>query len=741
MRSPSADTSVSSPIAVARHRVPVRRVASVSRAGLIERLTLSERPLVVITAPAGYGKTTLLVELAVGDPRSVVWLSLDHADDDPVQLALDLAAALAAGGLAEETLADEIRGPVHGSAASALVLLGQALLCAAAPFVLILDDVHLVSDPDGRRLLDGLVDHLPAGSQLVLGGRAELPFVSRRRVSAEVIEFTTADLVLTADGVRSVFESEGVSITPEQACEVVERTEGWAAGVYLSVLVSGRAGGDTVNGTRVVTGSSPQLADYLFHHVLDGVDAEVQEFLLDVALLDDMHPALCDDITSRDDSVELLRNLEASNLFASAMGEERDWYRLHSLFREFLLCERSRRRRSTQTAEALGRAATWCEANGQTDQAVEYLLRAQDIERLGPMLTSVMQPAYDEGRSVTVDRWLREAGEAVIDQHPPLAVLAGWMAALNGPPAAAMELASRVNRLEFDGGTEDGWLSFDAARSAFRALICADGVAVMNEDAEHAVEGAPPWSPWRSTALWLLGLARELAGVRGEASRLYDDAIAADLDAGRAPLLAPVVYGTLVAIDEGEWEIAAERVEIAVQRAEVILPADYLAGGMAHAAAARVAMHRHEHRGAAEHLDVAMASRRLGTYAVPHAAIRIRTDMATVFAALGDQDSAVSLLGETDSIVAKRPDLGSLHDEIARVRRLLTPDLAGTTALTPGELRVLALLPTHLNFAEIGKQLFISRHTVHTHARSIYRKFGVTSRGDAVGRATDLGLA
>lgn len=696
--------------------------------------------MAVITAPAGYGKTTLLVELAASDPRQVVWLSLDPTDDDPVQLARDLAAALATSGLAEETLSDEIRGPVHGSAVSALALLGEPLLRAEAPFVLILDDVHLVSDLDGRQLLDGLVDYLPVGSQLVLGGRTELPFVSRRRVSAEVIELTMTDLVLTPDGVRSVFESEGLSITSEQAWEVLERTEGWAAGVYLSVLVSGASGDDKVSVTPVVTGSSPHLADYLFHHVLDGTDAEVQEFLLDVALLDDMHPALCDDITGRSDSVEVLRSLEASNLFASAMGEDHDWYRLHSLFREFLLSERSRRRRSTQTAETLGRAATWCESNGQTDHAVEYLLRAQDIERLGPILTSVMQPAYDEGRFVTVDRWLREAGEAVIGQYPPLAVLAGWLAAVHGPPAAAMELASRVNRLEFDGETEDGWLSFDAARSAFRALICADGVAAMNEDAEHALEGAPPWSPWRSTALWLLGHARELAGIRGEASRLYDDAIAADLDAGRAPLLAPVVYRALVAIDEGEWEIAAAHVGLAMERTDVLVPTDYLEGGMAHAAAARLAMHRHDPPRAAEHLEVAMASRHLGTYAVPYAAIRIRTDMATVFAALGDRDPAVSLLGETDAIVAKRPDLGSLHDEIARVRRLLAPELAGTATLTPGELRVLALLPTHLSFAEIGKELFISKHTVHTHAGSIYRKFGVTSRGDAVGRATDLGL-
>lgn len=711
-----------------------------SRAGLIERLTLSERPLAVINAPAGYGKTTLLVELAASDPRQVVWLSLDPADDDPVQLAKDLAGALAARGMAEVGLADEIRGPVLGPAASALALLGHALLSAEAPFVLILDDVHLVSDPDGRRLLDGLVDHLPAGSQLVLGGREELPFVSRRRVSAEVIEFTEADLVLTADGVRRIFDSEGLSITPEQAGEVADRTEGWAAAVYLSVLVSRKDGDDTVRGTLAVTGSSPYLADYLFHHVFDDVDAEMREFLLDVALLDEMHPSLCDDVTGRSDSAELLGSLVASNLFASAIGEDHDWYRLHSLFRDFLLNERIRRSRSTQTTEALGRAATWCERTGRTDQAVEYLLRARDTERLGPMLTSVMQPAYDEGRSVTVDRWVRDAGSVVVDSHPPLAVLAGWMAAVTARPTEAEKLAARLEQLEFDGETEDGWLTFDAARAALRALLCAYGVAAMNHDAELAVEGSPVWSPWRSTAVWLLGRARELAGSREDAARLYDDAVNADLDAGRSPLLAPIVSRALLAIDESDWSTATAQVETGLRRAEVIVPSSYLEGALAHAAAARLAVHRHDHGCAERHLEVAMASRVLGTYAVPHEAVRIRTTMATAYATMGDRATAGLLLGEIDSIVAKRPDLGSLIDEIARVRRLLTPDLAGVTALTPAELRILALLPTHLSFAEIGEALFISRHTVHTHAGSIYRKFGVTSRGDAVERATDLGL-
>ncbi len=724
-----------------KHRVPARRVATVSRSGLIERLAASDRPLAVVTAPAGYGKTTLLVELAAVDDRVVVWVSLDATDDDPVALAKDIATGLGARGLAPDSLADEIRGPIVGSGASAVAFLGSALLDAKERFVLVLDDVHLIVHEDGRTLIDGLVDHVPAGSQLVVSGRAAPPFVSRRRVSAEVVEIGAEDLVLDADGVRSVYEAEGLAISPERASQVADRTEGWAAGVYLSVLVSRRKDDDLVSGTLTIKGSNPFLADYLFHHVLDDTYADLQEFLLDAALLDEMHPSLCDHVLEIGTSAQLLRRLEQSNLFAVAIGEERDRYRLHSLFREFLIGERGSRRPPGHDAQILGRAATWCEANDETDRAIEYLLRARDVRRLGPLLTSVLQPAYDDGRATTVERWLREAGGAAVDQHPPLAVLAGWLAAVTARPAQAEELAARLEHLTFDGATEDGWLSFGASRSAFRALVCADGVAAMNHDAELAVQGAPAWSPWRSTAVWLLGQARELAGDRDAAAQLYDDAVCADLDAGRPPLLVPIVGRALLAIDGSDWETAADRVELALHRAEVIVPSNYLEGAMAHAAAARLALHHHDHQRAEQHLEVAMASRGLGTYVVPHTAVRLRTSMATAYATTGDRSTAASLLGEIDSIVARRPDLGALIDEVARVRRLLAPELAGVTALTPAELRVLGYLPTHLTFAEIGEKIFISRHTVHTHAGSIYRKFGVTSRGEAVERARDLGLS
>lgn len=742
----------------AKFRVPSRR-SSVSRSELIGRIRSSERPLVTVTAPAGYGKTTLLVELASVEDRVVVWVTLDATDDDPIGLARCIATALAARGLAADSTADEIHGPIGGSGSSASTVLGKALLSAERPFVLILDDAHLVCDPQCSELIDGLVGWMPPGSQILVAGQAQHPHVAGRRVSGELVEVGMDDLVIDEDGVRRIYEAEGVTISSDHATGIAERTEGWAAGVYLSVLTTGETGttgttdttdttgtttgeGGGVGGAGVglaVTGSSPYFADYLFHHVLDRTSPDLQEFLLDAALLDELHPSLCDEALAIDTSATVLHRLERANMFVVASGPDGDWYRLHSLFREFLLGERPRRSCRDQGA-VLQRASNWCLANQDRDQAVEYLIRARDVRGLGRLLARSLVPVFDEGRARTAERWIREAGDAAVDQHPPLAALAGWMAALTGRPTEAEKFAARMERLSFDGPTEDGWRSFSAARAAFDALLCAHGVATMNHDAEMALDGAPSWTRWHSTALWLVGFAREMAGDPAGAAGCYEEAVRTDVDAGRQLSVAPPAGRAFLAIEAGDWRCAAEHVEMALITTKVAGPANYIEGGLAHAAAARVAVHDRDEGRARNHLEAAMSSIPLSTYAIPHAGVRLRTALAVSFIALGDRSTAATLVAEADRIVTKRPGLGTLVDELDRARELLAQGHDGHASLTPAELRVLELLPTHLNFAEIGEQLFVSRHTVHTHAGSIYRKFGISSRSEAVSRARELGL-
>lgn len=723
----------------AKFHVPDGRTAMASRGELIARIVAWSGPLVVVSAPAGYGKTTLLAEMAKVDERDVAWVSLDSGDDDPLALARCIAGTLARSGLSRDNLDHQVSASPSASGRSIAGLLGEALTQVPRPFVLILDDVHHVRGRAALDLLDGLVDHMPSGCHLVLSGRGESPVVARRRVSADVFAVGSDSLVLDDRAVREVFAVAGLAISTDVARRVVERTEGWPAGVYLSTLMA-RDDPSGWTGALPVKGSSRFVADYL-RHVFEGLPAEVQGFLLSAAALDQLSTPLCEQVIGTADAQQMLYTLERDNLFVVPLDASRSWYRFHSLFREFLLDERARRRPSSELVDLQTRAAVWCDAHGMGEQAVEYLLRTRDVSLLGPQLMRTMRPAYLEGRLRTIDRWLREASETVIESFPPLAILAGWVAALTGRASDAERWAAVAAERSYAGETGDGWASYTSSSAALRALLCADGVESMNRDAELTVELEPSWSQWRNTVVWMLGQARELAGDTEEAVRWYDEALRLDAEGTRRPMIVTPVSRALIAMDVGDWATAEVNLNRALRLAEVLLPGDYVTAGLAHAACARLALYRDERKQLEHHLAVATSSLELATYALPYIAVQMRVVLAGVYALIGDRTTASQLLTQIDHVLGVRPDVGALLPAVERAKRQVIHALPGNVELTAAELRVLPYLPTHLTFAEIGEELFISRHTVHTHAGAIYRKLGVASRRAAVDRARDLGLA
>ena len=209
-----------------------------SRVELVDKLcALPQRPLAVVTAPAGYGKTTLLMQWARCETRRVGWVSLDSRDNDPVVLLTAIASAFTRISPSSTALVDEMSVPVPVLDWAA-PRLGSALRASTEPFVLMLDDVQELVEPVGMDVIDLLISHLPAGSQLATAGRAELGFVAARRGRAETIEITSADLALDGDGVIDVFAANGTVLRNDVANEVADRTEGWPAGIYLSALIA-----------------------------------------------------------------------------------------------------------------------------------------------------------------------------------------------------------------------------------------------------------------------------------------------------------------------------------------------------------------------------------------------------------------------------------------------------------------------------------------------------------------------
>jgi LuxR family maltose regulon positive regulatory protein len=349
------------------------------------------------------------------------------------------------------------------------------------------------------------------------------------------------------------------------------------------------------------------------------------------------------------------------------------------------------------------------------------------------------------GQLSTLQRWIRAIGEANIERYPPLAVLRCWMAALTGETVQVARWAAFVDAASFDGVPADGSASFESARAVLRAALCAGGPEPMMADAAFAVVQEPEWSPWRSEALWVLGEAHLLAGHLDEARRVFTEAsTAAVLKGNSETSVICDSHIALLAIDRGDWQEAVGRLERALTAIDEYRMHDYVSCLLAFAGAARLSLHRGDLSEARRQLARAMRARPFATYLWPHHAIRLRLQLAKVYLAIAEVATARQLLREIDDVLSCRPALGALVEEVEEFRRALASSApsgaAAWPALTPAELRLLPYLQTHLTVSGIADRLFLSTHTVKGEFKSIYRKLGVSTRHDAVQKATAIGL-
>ena len=720
--------------------VPQLRPGLVTRSALIDGVRSSEVTAVGVTAPAGYGKSTLLVEWARAERRRVAWVSLDRLDDDPGAVLFLLASAY------------ERAVPEHsGGLASAMSGLGVSALgrgaprvasmlsSAPAPFVLFIDDLQELRSPDCYDVLTVVLSGVAAGSQVVTASRVDQPHLPRLRATGGAVELRAADLALGVDAAEMIFAAARVPITPEQAADVTERTEGWPAGLHLAAMIAR----DAPQKPLLVSGDDRYLADYLYRESFGGEQPEVQEFLRRTAVLHRFTGPLCDAVLEASGGQERLRALEASNAFLIPLDRTREWYRYHPLFREFLLGE-LRRTEPEQVEELRVRAADWFKAHGSPATAVEYLLSTSHREPTVRLVAELVPVTYSAGQISTVQRWLTALGDSAIRRYPPLAVLAGWITALVGATTDAQRWAAVVDEASFDEVPEGGPASFASSRAMLRVMMCPAGPEQMMVDAELAVAQETPSSPLRDTALYSLAEAHLLAGDVEAAAATFEEGTAVGVALGHTdPVVSCESELALIAMDAGRWNEAAERVAFALDIIEEHQMHDYAISVLAFGAAARLAVHRGDLTRADRRLIQGMRSRPLSTFAVPFLAVRGRLQLARVYTTRGDQAATRMLLREIDDILKHRPLLGALIGEVEEFRRVASGAAAARTGLSPltsAELRLLPYLQTYLTIAEIADRLRITRNTVGTEVSAIYRKLGVSSRGEAVRRATTLGL-
>ena len=724
--------------------VPLLRPGLVSRAQLIDGVRSSDAAAVGVTAPAGYGKSTLLVEWARSERRRVAWLSLDRLDDDPGAVLFLLASAYERAMPEHAGLAASMSGLGVSALGRGAPRVASMLGEAPVPFVLLLDDLHALRSLDCHDVLAVVLAGIPPGSQVVSASRAEQPHLRRLRATGDAVELRAADLALDVRAAEKIFATARVDITPEQASEVTERTEGWAVGLQLAAMIARDARSEPWG----VSGDDRYVADYLHQETFGRMDPAMQQFLRRTAVLHRFTGPMCDAVLEASGAQERLLALEASNTFLIPLDRTREWYRYHPLFRDFLLGE-LRRAEPELVEELRVRAAGWFQANGSPAMAVEYLLSTTDTDRGVRLVAELVPATYGAGQISTVQRWLVALGDPAIRAYPPLAVLAGWVTALVGDTADAQRWAAVVDEvspedLQSDEVADGGPASLASSRAMLRAMTCPDGPEQMMADAELAAVEETPSSLWRDTALYSLAEAHLLAGDADRAADAFQEATAIGIALGHTDSVVSCASElALLTMDAGRWGEASDRVAIALDIIEAHQLDDYAISVLAFAAAARLAVHRGDLVQADRHLTQGMRSRPLSTFVVPFLAVRGRLQLAKVYATRGDQGAARMLLREIDDILEHRPRLGALAEEVADFRRQASEATAagtGASPLTSAELRLLPYLQTYLTIAEIADRLRVTRNTVGTEVSAIYRKLGVSSRGDAVRRATGLGL-
>ncbi len=437
------------PLLKTKLHIPPVRPELVSRPRLIRRLDealhLVHR-LTLVSAPAGYGKTTLVAEWTQQTSRPVAWLSLEEGDNDPVRFWRYIIAAIQTLyiTLGESVLA-ALQSPHPPGLESLITVLVNEITAISKPFILVLDDYHVITDPAIHCSLGFLLDHLPPhtspggqcqGMHLVIATRADPPLsLPCRRVHGELAELRTADLAFTMEeAVQFLTTVAGLDLLAEDIATLETRTEGWIVGLQMAAIalrsVELSPSHSPVAGQRefvtAFAGDDRYIVDYLVEEVLQRQPPHVQTFLLRTSVLERLCGPLCDAVTGRTDGHELLGYLERANLFTIPLDNRRHWYRYHHLFADLL-----RQRLLQQVGEAgLAslhlRASEWYERAGLVAEAASEAFAASDFSYAADLIERYGFNLLFRGEVVLVRRWLSALPEDLIRSRPFLCVIYAW---------------------------------------------------------------------------------------------------------------------------------------------------------------------------------------------------------------------------------------------------------------------------------------------------------------------------
>jgi LuxR family transcriptional regulator, maltose regulon positive regulatory protein len=724
---------------------------SLLRAGLQSKLCL-------VDAPAGFGKTTLLAQwrAAAGHGR-VAWVSLEEGDNDPARFWAYVVEAF-------RTVEPGVGTAALGALGRRTVDLYRAVLpsllndlnAIGSPLLLVLDDYHLISNLTCHQALGFFVDHLPAGVHVVLSTRVDPPLpLATMRATGELAEVRVAELRFTRQEAAVLLNGAmGLGLKPEEVERLTERTEGWAAGLYLAGLsLRGRNEQDASAFVAAFHGNNRHVADYLGSEVLARQPEATRTFLLRTSVLERLSGPLCDAVLEAEGSAGLLRELERFNLFLVPLDDRRQWYRYHHLFAQLLYAELADR--DAALVPALHRrAAAWHRQAGNIDEAIRHASAAGDHADAGALVARHWLGYWRRGQGATVARWLDGLPEEAILADPPVAYVAAWVRGCGG--ASKQQTERLLAAAESDGYSDQGPLPLPEGVSSLlfaaalaRAALLFDEVERSAAAARRALQLADPKpSPSWWMALSALGQAQYLAG-QPEARRALEELVRRVPAAAQpyAVVIALAVLSLLAGDQDDQGDQGDDRAAVALARraaataeaqglgSEPLCAVAYLALGRALARQGELAEAEAQLGRALELLaiDGLLVLRAFGLLLLAP----VRRDR-------GDLPGARALVEQARELVEGFTDPGVLPALLERAEGTLgSPPrrrVERAAPLTERELAVLRLLTTPLSNRDIGRQLYVSVNTVRTHVQAVYRKLQAASREEAVAHARELGL-
>jgi LuxR family maltose regulon positive regulatory protein len=664
------------PILATKLYLPRLRPNVVIRPRLIERLNEGlHRNLILIAAPAGFGKTTLVSEWLAGGARPTAWLSLDEGDNDPARFLTYLVAAL-------QTIAPTLGEGVLGALQSPQLPPTEAILTAllndlttiSEQFVLVLDDYHVLDAKPIDQALTYLVEHLPPQMHLVIATREDphLP-LARLRARGHLTELRAADLRFTpAEAAEFLNQGMGLSLLAADIARLSDRTEGWIAGLQLAALalrgpLSPQGRQDVPGFIQAFAGDHRYIMDYLVEEVLQRQPQAVRSFLLQTAILDRLNGPLCDAVTALAGGSARLEALERGNFFVVPLDDQRHWYRYHHLFGEVLRAHLMAEQ-PDQVSTLHRRASEWYQQHGSADNAIGHALPAEDFARVADLVELAM-PAMSRSRQLaTLLGWLKALPDELIRFRPVLS--AGYASALvssgvlEGVEARLRDaerwLATTADMRERPESPAAGMVVVD--EEEFRCLpgmiaVIRAGQALARGDmpetvknARRALDLAPEDDHlMRGGAASQLGLAAWTSGDLEAARRMTADGMA---NVRLAGYISDAIGCAIVLAD---IQIAQGRLHEAMTTYERTLqwrtaPGAPVLRGAADMHVGMSDLHR-EHNdlhAATQHL---LRSQALGELAeLPQNPYRWRVAMARIRVAQGDLDGALDLLDQAERL-------------------------------------------------------------------------------------------